>query len=257
MVRARSRPGPAEPGMALTGPSARVATSRPRVANVSLADLTVMPPPDAHATSLSGVAYYLIRDLIVTLQLKPGTALEERELMAQLALGRTPVREAIRRLASEGLIEIYARRGTVVAPVDVRDLARVSEVRVQLEGLAARLAVERADVADRDAIVQLLADLETGAESQRELIRLDQRVHHCVHHATHNRYLEATLAEYLTLSLRLWFLGLERVQRLDEAVDEHRGLLTAVLDRDPDAAEQAARAHVTGFWDEIRQVLAT
>ena len=82
-------------------------------------------------------------------------------------------------------------------------------------------------------------------------------MHHCVHHATHNRYLQASLAEYLTLSLRLWFLGLDQVHRLDEAVDEHRGLLTAVLDGDPDAAEGAARAPVTGFWDEIRNVLAT
>ena len=225
-------------------------------ADSSLTDLTVLPPPGVHATSLSAVAYLRIRDLIVTLQLEPGSALDERDLMARLGLGRTPVREAIRRLADEGLVAIYARRGTVVAGVDVRDLARVSEVRVQLEGLAARLAVERADSADRADATRLLTDLATPAEDQRGLIRLDQRVHQCVHRATHNQYLQGTLAEYLTLSLRLWFLGLERVHRLDEAVDEHRGLLTAVLDGDADAAEAAARAHVAGFWDEIGNELA-
>ena len=219
------------------------------------AALTVLPPPDARTTSLSDIAYYRIRDLIVTLQLEPGTALDERGLMTQLALGRTPVREAIRRLGGEGLIEIYARRGTIVAPVDVRDLARVSEVRVPLEALAARLAADRAEAADREAMATLRASLESGATSQRDLIRRDQRVHQLVHRATHNRYLQSTLTEYLTLSLRLWFLGLERVQRLDEAVDEHRGLLTAIIDGDPDAAEDVARAHVTGFWSEIRQVL--
>lgn len=255
MVRAKSS---ATPATSAAAASTR-AGSAPGSSSVadSLADLTVLPPQGARPTSLSAVAYFRIRDLIVTLGLEPGAALDERDLMAQLSLGRTPVREALRRLADEGLVAIYARRGTVVAPVDVRDLARVSEVRVQLEGLAARLAVERADATDRDGAARLLDTLAAGAEGQRELIRLDQRVHHCVHHATHNRYLQATLTEYLTLSLRLWFLGLERVHRLDEAVDEHRGLLTPVLDGDPDAAEGAARAHVTGFWDEIARVLVT
>lgn len=234
--------------------------SRPETAGQAagspVSTLTVLPPPDVHATSLADVAYYRIRDSIVTLELEPGTALDERSLMSQLALGRTPVREAVKRLGDEGLVQIYARRGSVVAPVEMGDLARVSEVRVPLEALAARLAADRADAADRGAMTTLLTRLEEGATSQRELIRLDQRVHQHVHRATHNRYLQSTLTEYLTLSLRLWFLGLERVQRLDEAVDEHRGLLTAIIDRDPDAAESAARAHVVGFWNEIQHVSA-
>ena len=249
----RSTPATAGPP-ATVGPGAADPATGP-----SLADLTILPPPGARADSLSTVGYLRIRDLIVTLELAPGTVLDERELTARLQLGRTPVREALRRLADEGLVAIYARRGTVVAPVDVRDLAHVSEARVELEGLAARLAVDRADAGDRDAASRLLAELSSGAGplDQRELLRLDQRVHHCIYHATHNRYLQATLEEYLTLSLRLWFLGLERVHRLDEAVDEHRGLLLALLDGDPAAAEAAARGHVTGFWHEIGRVLAT
>lgn len=224
-----------------------------------LAGLTVLVPPGVAVDSRAAVAYVLLRDLVVTLELPPGTVLDERALMARLGLGRTPVREALRRLADERLVAIYARRGTVVSPVDVRDLATVSEVRVELEGLAARLAARRADEHDRVVATGLLTDLEDGAGDldARDLIRLDQRVHHCVHGATHNRHLQGTLAEYLTLSLRLWFLGLDRVHRLDEAVDEHRGLLRAVVDGDPAAAEEAARAHVTGFWHEIRRVLAT
>lgn len=225
----------------------------------ALADLTVLVPPGISVDSLSALAYVQIRDLIVTLQLSPGAGLDEPELMARLQLGRTPVREALRRLADEGLVTIYARRGTVVAPVDVRDLARVSEVRAVIEGLAARLAAERADDHDLQVASTLLADLEAGPgpADTRELIRLDQRVHHCVHQATHNRYLQATLGEYLTLSLRLWFLGLAQVHRLEGAVAEHREVLGAVLDGDGARAEQVARAHVTGFWHEIGRVLAT
>ncbi|MFC7376221.1 MULTISPECIES: GntR family transcriptional regulator [unclassified Brachybacterium] len=226
----------------------------------ALDGLTVLVPPGITPASLSQIAYYRIRDLLVTLALPPGSGLDESELRDRLQLGRTPVREAVRRLADEGLVTVYARRGMVVAPVEVRDLKHVSEVRVDLEGLGARLAAERADVEDRRLAAELLAEIEQARHAQqaqtiRALIRTDQRVHHCVHRATRNRYLQDTLGTYLTLSLRLWFLGLERVQRLDEAVDEHVDVLTAVIEGDADRAEQAARAHVTGFWQEMREVL--
>jgi DNA-binding GntR family transcriptional regulator len=209
--------------------------------------------------SLSAVAYFLIRDLIVTLELAPGTPLRERDLMERLELGRTPVREALHRLADEGLVVIYARRGMAVAAVDVAELSSVSEVRVELEGLAARLAAQRGSDVDHDVAAELVAEIDQGLDpaDPRALIRLDQRVHHCMHQAAHNRYLESTLDEYLALSLRLWFLGLDQVSRLDESVAEHRDLLTAIMDADATAAEKVARAHVAGFWDEIRRVIAT
>jgi DNA-binding GntR family transcriptional regulator len=82
-------------------------------------------------------------------------------------------------------------------------------------------------------------------------------VHHFVHRATRNAYLRETLGEYLTLSLRLWFLGLERVSRLDEAIREHRELLSAIAEGDGDRAEAVARSHVAGFQHEIGRVLTT
>lgn len=225
----------------------------------SLADLTVIVPDGTPADSRSAVAYYLIRDLVVTLELPPGRVVVERELMERLGLGRTPVREALRRLGDEGLVHIYARRGMVVAPVHLSDLEEVSEVRLDLEGLAARQAARRADARDRRAIADLLSELHDPRRGQgpRDLIRMDQRVHHCVHRASHNGYLRMTLEEYLTLSLRLWFLGLDRVQRLDEAIAEHDELLHAVVDGDAVGAEAAARAHVAAFWRAIRAVLVT
>jgi DNA-binding GntR family transcriptional regulator len=222
-----------------------------------LDELTVLVPGWARTDSLSAVAYYLTRDLLVTLELAPGTPIHERSLMQRLGLGRTPVREALRRLADEGLVAIYARRGMVAAPVDARDLGAISEVRVELEGFAARLAAERATAEDRRTAAALLSELDGVADGgdERALIRLDQRVHHLVHQAAHNHYLRDTLGAYLTLSLRLWFLGLERVSRLDEAVREHHELLRAVSDGDGDGAAQVARGHVAGFQREIRRVL--
>jgi DNA-binding GntR family transcriptional regulator len=221
-----------------------------------LAALTVLVPEGARTDSRAAEAYFRVRDLIVTLELAPGTPLHEPTLMQRLGLGRTPVREALRRLADEGLVVIYARRGMAVSPVDVRDLASISEVRVELEGFAARTAARRATAGDREAAAALATDLDLlDEENERALIRFDQRVHHFVHRATHNVHLEATLAEYLTLSLRLWFLGLDEVSRLDDAIREHRKLLHAICVGDGRRAEAVARAHVTGFQQEIRRVL--
>src|SRR4051795_10593826 len=103
-----------------------------------------MAPRDGAVASFADRAYYAIRELIVTLELPPGSVVKEPELTQRLGIGRTPVREALRRLAQERLIEVFPRRGMLVTKVDVRDLARLCEVRAVLEPEAARLAAERA-----------------------------------------------------------------------------------------------------------------
>jgi DNA-binding GntR family transcriptional regulator len=221
--------------------------------------MDVMPllQPDGGPTSLSDRAYYSLRDLIVSLELAPGEIVNERELMERLDLGRTPIREALRRLAQERLIDVYPRRGMFVSRVDVGDLASLSEARAVLESSAARLAAERATPAERAAAGELIADLGrlTGEGEQRRLIELDQRIHRHIYRCAHNRFLEATLEEYYVLTLRIWFLALDRVARLDAAVGEHRALLEAIRDGDPDRAETVMRDHVRGFEQAIRDVL--
>ena len=106
---------------------------------MSTPTLSIHQPEAADARSLSDQAYYRIRELIVTLELAPGSPVSERELMERLALGRTPIREALQALARERLVEVYPRRGMFVSRVDVRDLAGLSEVRLTLEPRAARL----------------------------------------------------------------------------------------------------------------------
>jgi DNA-binding GntR family transcriptional regulator len=214
-------------------------------------------PEAAAARSLSERAYYAIRELIVTLELAPGSVVNERELMAELGLGRTPVREALRRLAREKLVEVYPRRGMFVSVVNVRDLAGLSEVRAVLESSAARLAAKRSSPADREETSALLAELTRAADErdERALMELDQRIHRHVYRCSHNPFLEETLNEYYVLTLRIWFLALDRVARLDEAIHEHRVLLEAIRDGDADAAEEAMRVHVTGFERAIRAVL--
>jgi len=224
---------------------------------MSTSPLKVHQPEAAEAQSLSDRAYYSIRELIVTLELAPGSIVSERDLQDRLGVGRTPVREALQRLEGERLVEVYPRRGIFVSNVNVLDLAVLSEVRRTLEGFAARLAAERSTAADREETIALIGELREleAAADERRLIDLDQRIHRHVYRCAHNAFLEATLDGYYVLTLRIWFLALNRVTRLEDAVKEHLELLEAIRDGNPCHAEQAMRGHVASFEEAIRRVL--
>jgi DNA-binding GntR family transcriptional regulator len=201
-------------------------------------------------------AYLLIRDQIVTLRLAPGSVIEEASLREELGLGRTPIREALQRLAHENLVTFVPHRGTFVSDINLTDLHRLTEVRTEIEGYAARLAADRATAGDREQMQALIAELRTIDEADvHPLIRLDQRIHRLVYQATRNAFLQAMLEETFNLSLRIWFLGLDRGVRLKQAVEEHRRLLDAIVSSDADRAESVMRQHVTGFEHAIRKVL--
>jgi DNA-binding GntR family transcriptional regulator len=204
--------------------------------------------------SLADKAYQQIRELIVSLELAPGAVIDERDLMERVGIGRTPVREALRRLALERLVEVYPRRGMFVTNVDVRQLARLSEVRAVLEPEAARLAAERATEADRAGLDQLLAELDAG---ESELMELDERIHRAVYRAAHNDLLASTLEQYYALALRIWMLALERTQDLEEAVEAHRDLVEAIRDGDGERAASVMRDHVENFEQAMHRVLLT
>jgi DNA-binding GntR family transcriptional regulator len=186
----------------------------------------------------------------------PGSVVHEARLREELDIGRTPIREALQRLALENLVKSVPHRGTFVTDVNITDLARITEVRVVLEAHAARLAAERLASQDRLSIQELLDVLERGgATDQRELMRLDQQIHRHIYRAARNSFLESTLERYLNLSLRLWYLVVDQEVRLREAVAEHVDLLRAVLAGEGSRAEESMRRHVTGFEREIRRVL--
>jgi DNA-binding GntR family transcriptional regulator len=196
-------------------------------------------------------AYLAIRDLIVSLELAPGAVIDERALMQRLGIGRTPVREALRRLAQEQLVEVFPRRGMFVTNVDVRDLARISEVREALEPEAARLAAERATEAERDELTDLSNEIGTGSD----LMDLDERVHRAIYRAAHNDLMETTLGQYYVLALRIWMIALDRAHELEEAVEAHRDLLLAISLGNGDRAADLMRAHVENSEQAMHRVL--
>ena len=208
------------------------------------------------ARSQSEEAYKRILGRIVSLEMPPGSVVNEARLREELKIGRTPIREALQRLARENLVRSVPHRGTFVTDVNITDLARITEVRVVLEAHAARLAAEKLTASDREGIEELLEVVRRGSVThQRELMQLDQRIHRLIYRTAHNPFLEATLERYFNLSLRLWYLVLDRDVRLREAVDEHVELLRSILAGDGDLAETIMRRHVIGFEREIRKVL--
>lgn len=206
--------------------------------------------------SLSERAYRAIRDMLVTLQIRPGEPLQEEQLTRQLDLGRTPVREAIKRLESERLVLIYPRRGTFATEVNIMDLALISDVRLRLEPHAALRAAQRATDRDRAVLAQLLHELPPARDADSEqLMRLDMRVHRTVYRCTHNEYLESPLLQYHNLATRIWCLFVDRLSGVREHVAEHEPLLQAIIDGDGDRAAQLAADHVAGFEQAVRAAL--
>jgi DNA-binding GntR family transcriptional regulator len=215
----------------------------------------ILSPRTGKAASFADRAYYAIRELIVTLELPPGAVVREPELTERLGIGRTPVREALRRLAQERLVEVFPRRGMFVTKVDVRDLARLCEVRVALEPEAARLAAERATQADLAELQGVLAEL--GGPRKRDpraLIDLDERIHRAIYHASHNPYLAETLEEYYAHALRIWMVALARTDS-GAAVGGHHAVLEAVVRGDGARAARLMRGHVESFEHTVRDVL--
>ncbi len=215
----------------------------------------ILSPSTGEATSFADRAYFAIRELIVTLELPPGAVVREPELTEQLGIGRTPVREALRRLAQERLVEVFPRRGMFVTKVDVRDLARLCEVRLALEPEAARLAAERATQADLAELREVLAELDVRRKRDpRALIDLDERIHRAIYHASHNPYLAETLEQYYAHALRIWMVALARTD-IGAAVSGHHAVLEAVVRGDGARAARLMREHVESFETAVRDVL--
>ena len=213
--------------------------------------------PALGTTSLSEQAYAAIRDRIIKLELEPGEPLAEDELMAWLELGRTPIREAIKRLALESLVDIYPRRGTFVSEIQMTDLASISEVRKEIEGYAAELAAGRYSGARDGEELRVLRQRLAGIDESDvdEMMALDAAVHHFIYRVAGNPYLEVTLTRFFNLSFRIWRLSMRTSRGISFSVGEHDRLLVAVESGDGSVAREIARRHVFEFENEMRAVL--
>jgi len=209
--------------------------------------------PPASSPLLSDQAYDAIRDKIVSLEIPPGAPIEEEQLAAELGVGRTPVREAIKRLAYCRLVVVYPRSGSYAADLDLADLEAICDMRERLEGLAAERAATEARYEERQELQSLLDDV-VACTDPAQLLDLDARVHRAIHRMAHNPYLLDSLTQSLDLSLRMWNLARERLPDLDHHVHGQAEILQAILDRNGTRARQLAEAHVREFEDDIRKM---
>jgi DNA-binding GntR family transcriptional regulator len=206
---------------------------------------------------LADRAYEWLRDRIVMLDIPPGAPIDEVMLGEDLQMGRTPVREAIKRLALENLVTVFPRRGTFASEINITDLAHVADVRAQLEAHAAFRAAQRITDAQREELDELLDDLKhsRGSDDVETLMALDARVHRFIYRCAGNPYLEQTLDRYFNLSLRIWHLVIDRLPHLFARVHEHADLLRAIDAGDAKRARRIISEHINTFEREIRGVL--
>jgi DNA-binding GntR family transcriptional regulator len=143
-----------------------------------------------------------------------------------------------------------------VADVNVPDLERLSEMRLALEGLSARLAAQRASDDDLVVLKALRAEqAATPSEDSHRLFEVDHRFHQAVAQAAHNQYLAESLERLFGLSQRLWYLALPSLGFLPSAVEKHLALVQAIEAGDGDRAEAIMREHVSAFYTQVREVL--
>jgi len=220
--------------------------------------LLALTPAEEEAPSQAEAAYRQLRDKLIMLEIRPGEPINDGHLAVELGFGRTPVREAIKRLEVDHLVVSYPRRGTFATTVDFTELADVSEIRELLEPLAARRAADRASEGMRRELLQVadaIAGIDPGAGDSRELMRYDLMVHRLIYKAAANPHLEDTLIRYDNLATRIWCLVIDKLPDLVEHIRDHAPLLEAIADGDGDSAAQLALDHVTRFDQAIRRFL--
>jgi DNA-binding GntR family transcriptional regulator len=194
-----------------------------------------------------------LRRMIINMELDPGSMVSESYLAELLDCGRTPLREAIQRLAEEYLVEPVPRRGIAIAGLSVVDLVDLIEALVLVEGHSARIACERftdQEIAELAALVDRAeaAGHDSGFSTVAEI---DFEFHHIIGRATGNRYLADTIARLHRLATRFGYVAWQRDRSAALSLSEHRAILAAFEQRDPDQAERITQEHSLKAKDRI------
>lgn len=210
---------------------------------------------NGESTSLAERAFYEIRQMIIRLELAPGDVVREGDLQGRLGIGRTPIREALQRLARDHFVTVIPRRGMFVSAIDVDELSMLYETRAIMEPYAARLAAIRGTAADWDEMATVLAETEHPSTTPEELLALDRRCHEIIWRAAGNRFLTDTLDMLYAQSDRLWHMYLADVNDMGEAVDDHAAIHDALTTGDADLAAVLLEDHVNSFDAQVRDAV--
>jgi DNA-binding GntR family transcriptional regulator len=197
---------------------------------------------EAAELSYTDRAYHEIEERIVTLSLAPGSVLSEQSLANDLKIGRTPIREALQRLARDGLVTVLPRRGILVSAINLETQLKLLEVRRELERLMAKLAAERADETQRRAFAEIAKGMLAAADKSddRAFMRLDQKFNALIAAASRNEFATRSMGLMNGLSRRFWYQHYKQAADLPHAAKLHAHVANAVSRGQPDAAAKAS-----------------
>jgi len=192
--------------------------------------------------TLTEQAYRLIEEQIVTLRLKPGEVLSEQTLSATFKIGRTPIREALQRLAREGLITILPRKGILVSDINPRNQLLVLEVRREIERLLSRAGAERATNEQRRQLQVIAQGMERAAKTNDDIafMRLDRELNRLMIEAAHNDYAARSMKLLQGLSRRFWYMHYREAADLPLCARLHANQARAIAKGDAEAAARAS-----------------
>lgn len=197
-------------------------------------------------------AYEYIKKQILNGTLLPGDVISEKELTGELGFSRTPVREAIQRLAEENLLIVMPSRGTIVSHISVDDIRQLYEARKLNEPFVVRQAVKRAD---REKLLFFRKIFEEQTDAQLAEHDWDQEFHLYLAECAGNRFLKKLIQDLMTQSVRIRSLSNEKKEnRFKQAKEEHLAMIDAMLAGDEDAAQQAVLSHLQRSEEGYKEI---
>ncbi|MDW5502040.1 GntR family transcriptional regulator [Pseudomonas lundensis] len=199
--------------------------------------------------SLNELAYRRFKQALVTLSYKPGEYLNTAQVMSELEMGRTPINQAIHRLANEGLLQVIPRKGVMVSPLSMDDALELIEVRLANEMLCMRLASKRITAVQVAALTTLNQQIEAASQRRDrvQMMTLDHQFHQQLAQIAGNNMLADILSVLHARAQRFWASTLSREGHMREVIEEHRAIIAALAAQDDDAAANAAEAHILSF----------
>ncbi len=209
------------------------------------------PLLDRTEPSLTDQAYATLEEMIVTLRLPPGASVSEAGLSKALGIGRTPIREAIQRLARERLVTILPRRGIIVSEINVKSQLRLAEVRREVERLVVRSAARRALTEERERFAELARIFEKSAKRNdaTTFIRADREFNELCTKSARNEFATGAMVLMHSLSRRFWFLHYKQAADMPATATLHADIARAIFNGD----EQAAADALDRLINEIEQ----
>lgn len=230
------------------------AAKHPRPAPVRRA---AVAEADAPAGTLVDEIYASLEGKIVTLELPPGALLSEVVIAREFGVSRTPVGEALQRLAREGLVTILPRRGIVVTEISVTEQLRLLEFRREIANFIARVGARRANAGEREALRRVANAFLTAAASADEaaLLAADKEFHDLFATCAHNNYAATAMGPLDSLSRRFFYVHRLSVGNSSESARLHANIAIAIADEDPVAAEAATNAMADYLDDFARSTI--